>query len=174
MRQRGNLLFIDTLNAAWIVELSDKDVEVLNSRKSDVKSVLTETLLIFDENNPKDSYDRSNLDSLWEVGIETYDIDKVPQRTPTTLIENLHTKSQNSSCGLEYCLHLKKNARLMLRVNIDPTDRLVNGQLGYVYNIAFTESQVSKIYVKNNDSLVGNCLMGIDFLLQLESSCPKQ
>lgn len=62
----------------------------------------------------------------------------------------------------------------MLRVNIDPTDRLVNGQLGYVYNIAFTESQVSKIYVKNNDSLVGNCLMGIDFLLQLESSCPKQ
>ena len=108
------------------------------------------------------------------MGIETYDIDKVPQRTPTTLIENLHTKSQNSSSGLEYCLHLKKNARLMLRVNIDPTDRLVNGQLGYVYNIAFTESQVSKIYVKNNDSLVGNCLMGIDFLLQLESSCPKQ
>ena len=64
MRQRGSLLFIDTLNAARIDELSDKDVEVLNSRKSDVKSVLTETLLIFDENNPKDSYDRSNLDSL--------------------------------------------------------------------------------------------------------------
>ena len=62
----------------------------------------------------------------------------------------------------------------MLRVNIDSTDRLVNGQLGYVYNIAFTESQFSKIYVKNDDSLVVNCLMGIDFLLQLESSCPRQ
>lgn len=92
MRQRGNLLFIDALNAARTDELSDKDVEVFNSRKSDVKSVLTETLLIFDENSPKDCYDRSNLDSLWEVGIETYDIDKVPQRTPTILIENLHKK----------------------------------------------------------------------------------
>ena len=64
MRQRGNLLFIDALNAARTDELSDKDVEVFNSRKSDVKSVLTETLLIFDENSPKDCYDRSNLDSL--------------------------------------------------------------------------------------------------------------
>ena len=64
MRQRGNLLFIDALNAARIDELSVKDVEVFNSRKSDVKSVLTENLLIFDENSPKDSYDRSNLDSL--------------------------------------------------------------------------------------------------------------
>ena len=32
----------------------------------------------------------------------------------------------------------------MLTVNIDLTDHLVNGQLGTVYNIAYTESQFLK------------------------------
>ena len=43
----------------------------------------------------------------------------------------------------------------MLAVNIDLSDRLVNGQLGTVYNIAFAESGISKIYLKFDDPLVG-------------------
>ena len=31
-----------------------------------------------------------------------------------------------------------------LTVNIDLTDRLANGQLGILYNIPYTESQISK------------------------------
>ena len=36
----------------------------------------------------------------------------------------------------------------MLIVNIDLTDRLVSVQLVIIYNITYTESQISKIYVK--------------------------
>ena len=42
----------------------------------------------------------------------------------------------------------------MLTVNIDLSDRLVNGQLGTVDNIVFTEYEISKIYLKFDDSLV--------------------
>ena len=68
--------------------------------------------------------------------------DEVPQEA---LIENLHTKSQSSTGALEYCLHLKKGAQVMLTVNIDLTDRLVSGQIVIVYSIAYTESQISKV-----------------------------
>ena len=51
----------------------------------------------------------------------------------------------------------------MLTVNIDLNDRLVNGQLGTVDNIVFTESGISKIYLKFDDPLVGKQLMCSDF-----------
>ena len=130
---------------------------------------MTQAPVIFAKNSPKDSYNRSKLDSLSEVDIEIYAIDEVPQET---LIENLHTKSQNSTGGLAYCLHLKKGAQVMLTVNIDLTDCLVSVQLVIVYNIAYTESQISKIYVKFDDPLVGNHLMGSDFYCNLHQVVP--
>ena len=135
-------MFIDILNGARIGELSDKDADVLNCWKGDAESVLTQAPVIFAKYSPKDSYNRSKLDSLSEVDIEIYAIDEVPQET---LIENLHTKSQSSTGGLAYCLHLKKGAQVMLTVNIDLTDRLVSGQIVIVYSIAYTESQISKV-----------------------------
>ena len=60
------LLFIDILNDARIGELSDKDVDVLNCWKGNIESVLTEATVIFVENSPKDSFNRSKLDSLSE------------------------------------------------------------------------------------------------------------
>ena len=61
--------------------------------KDDVESVFTEATVIFAENSPKDSHNRSKLDSLSEVDIEKYAIHKVALGTPATLIENLHKKS---------------------------------------------------------------------------------
>ena len=51
----------------------------------------------------------------------------------------------------------------MLTVNIDLSDRLVNGQLGAVDNIVFTEYEISKIYLKFDDSLVSEQVMCSDF-----------
>ena len=43
----------------------------------------------------------------------------------------------------------------MLAVNIDLSDRLVNGQLGTVYDIVLAESGISKKYLKFDEPLVG-------------------
>ena len=55
MKQQGESLFTNILNAARIGELSDKDAEVLDCRKGDVKPVLSEAKVIFAENSPNDS-----------------------------------------------------------------------------------------------------------------------
>ena len=60
---------------------------------------------------------------------------------------------------MAHCLHLKKGARVMLTVNIDLSDRLVGERLGTVNNIVFTESGISKIYLKFDDPLEGEQLM---------------
>ena len=43
--------------------------------------------------------------------------------------------------------HLKKGVRVMLTVNSHLIDQLVNGQLGTVDNIVFTESGILEIYL---------------------------
>ena len=58
-----------------------------------------------------------------------------------------------------HCLHLKKVARVTLTVNNDLSDCPVKGQLGTVDDKVFTDSGISKIYLKFDDPLVGKHLM---------------
>ena len=51
----------------------------------------------------------------------------------------------------------------MLTVNINLSDRIVNGQLGTTDNIVFTKSGISKIYLKFDELLVGKQLIFGDF-----------
>ena len=69
-------------------------------------------------------------------------------------------------------MYLVPCAGVTLPVNIDLTDRLASGQLGILYNIPHTESQISKIYVKFDDPLVGNHLMGNDIYCNLHEIVP--
>ena len=57
------------------------------------------------------------------------------------------------------CLHLKKGAGVILTANIYSSDILVNEKVGTIDNIVFTESEISKIYLKSDDPLVGKRLM---------------
>ena len=60
----------------------------------------------------------------------------------------------------------------MLTVNNDLSDRLVNEQLGTGDNIVFTESGISKIYLKFDDPLVGKQLMCNDFYSNTHQVAP--
>ena len=116
IRQQGDLLFIDYLNVARTGDLSDRDIEILNSRKGDIENVPADATAIFAENSPKDSFNKAELENLSETDLKIFDIDKIPERTPSAIIENLSAKSQSSTDGLAHCLHLKKCIRVMLTV----------------------------------------------------------
>ena len=47
-----------------------------------------------------------------ETDLEAFAIDKIPEETPSALIENLNAKSQSSTVDLAHCLHFKKGARV--------------------------------------------------------------
>ena len=125
--------------------------------------MLADATVIFAENSPKDSFNKAKLENLSETDLEIFAIDKIPEGTPSALIENLNAKSQSSTGDLARCLLLKEGARVMLTVNIDLSDRLVNGKLGTIDNIVFTESGISKMYLKFDDLLVGKQLVCSDF-----------
>ena len=141
-------MFIDILNAACAGDLSNRGIEILNSREEDIENVSADTTVIFAENIPKDSFKKAKLQNLSETHLENFAIDKIPKGTPSALIENLNAKSRSSTGGLVHCLHLKKVARVMLTVNNDLSDCPVKRQLGTVDNIVFTDSGISKIYLK--------------------------
>ena len=69
MRQQGDPLFIDILNAALVGDLSDRDIEILNSRKRDLEIVPADATVIFAENSPKDSFNKAKLENLSETGV---------------------------------------------------------------------------------------------------------
>ena len=43
----------------------------------------------------------------------------------------------------------------MLTTNVDISDRLINGQLGYIYDFATNIGTVTKIYIKFDDNAAG-------------------
>ena len=59
MRQQGEPLFIDILNAARAGDLSDRDIEILNRRKGDIENASADATVLFPENSPKDSFKKS-------------------------------------------------------------------------------------------------------------------
>ena len=69
MRQQGDSFFIDILNAARVGDLSDRDIEILNSRKGDIKNVSAAATVIFAENSPKDSFNKGKLENLSETDL---------------------------------------------------------------------------------------------------------
>ena len=81
-------------------------------------------------------------------------------------------KSQSSTGGLTHYNYFKKGVRVMLTVNVNLSDLLVNRRFGTVDNIVFTESGISKIYLKFYDLLVGKQLMCSDFYSNIYQVVP--
>ena len=57
-------------------------------------------------------------------------------------IDRVLARGRSETGGLDYELHLKETARVMLTANIDIADRLINGQIGTVVKIC--QSKYSK------------------------------
>ena len=93
MRRQGDPLFIDILNAHCVGDLSDRDIEILNSRKGDIGNVSADARVTFSENSLKYSFNKSELENLSEIDLESFVMDKIPERTPSALTENLNAKS---------------------------------------------------------------------------------
>ena len=159
MRQQGDNAnkFIDLLNNVRVDTLTEADEELLQSKfisKNDANYPL-DALHLYAENNPVTEHNKMMLAKLDGTCITINAIDQVPKDIPQRLIEQMQQRKVTDTGGLEFKLTIKIGAKVMLTINLDIEDKLINGQIGRVTNIAFKNNQVSKIYVKFFDEEAG-------------------
>ena len=82
-------------------------------------------------------------------------------------------RNQSETGGLASMLQIKVNARIMLTVNIDISDRLINGQIGTVKHISNdVNSHVSKVYVEFDDKQCGTKKIDTDYFAKRHKWVP--
>ena len=72
-------------------------------------------------------------------------------------IDRFLTKGRSETGGLDYEIHMKEGARVMLTTNVDIADKLINGQIGTTVRIAVDQitNKPVKLYVKFDDERAG-------------------
>ena len=151
MRQQGDNVnvFVDLLNDVRVAELTTEDEQLLRSRfiSKNSPDYPIEALHLFAENRPVLQHNQGMLDKLDGMSFLIPAIDEIPKNATDRLVQEAQNRKQSETGGLALNLTLKLCAKVMLTVNIDISDKLINGQIGIVKNITFRNGKLSKIYV---------------------------
>ena len=126
-------------------------------RKIPIKNVHPDATLLFAENSPEDDYNASKIGQLNHLEIKIESIDVFPDSLLMHLQTSLSSRSFSKTASLSSLLKLKKGVRVMVTSNIDLADRLINGQFGVVFDFAYIDSSITKVYVKLDDQNAGKC-----------------
>ena len=148
MRQKGDE---NVLTDIRIGKCSEDNAKQLQMRKIPIENFHPDATLLFAENSPKDDYNATKIGQLNNLEIKIESNDVFSDSTPMHLQTSFSSRSSSTNAGLASLLKLKKGVRIMITSNIDLTDRLINGQFGVVFDFAYIDSSVTKVYVKLND-----------------------
>ena len=139
--------YIQILNNIHIGKYSEDNVKQLQMRKIPIGNLHPDSTLLFAENSPKDNYNASKIGQLNYVEIKIDSVDSFPDSTPMHLQTLLSSWSSSTTAGLSWLLKLKKGVCIMITSNIDLADRLINGRFGVVFDFAYIDSSITKVYV---------------------------
>ena len=101
-------------------------------------------------------------------------IDVFPDSTPMHLQTSISSRSCSTTAGLSSLWKLKKGVRIIITSNIDLADRLINGQFGVVFDFAYIDSSITKVYVKLDDQNAGKNAMSKDLYASKYKVVPIQ
>ena len=87
---------------------------------------------------------------------------------------SLFSRSSSTTGGLSSLLKLKKGVRIMIISNIDLADRFINGHIGVVFDFAYIDSSITKVYVKLDDQNTGKNAMSKDLYASKYKVVPIQ
>ena len=158
MRQRGDFELIDLLNKVRTASLDDHDECLLKSKFITENNVdyPVDALHIFAENLPCQKHNSNMLNLNENILHSIHAIDEIPKNISKDAINKAILRNQSQTGGLAQILQIKVNARVMLTVNVDISDRLINGQIGTIKHIARnSNNSIIKIYIKFDDTEAG-------------------
>ncbi|XP_054719206.1 ATP-dependent DNA helicase PIF1-like [Uloborus diversus] len=166
MRQQGDMLFVDLLNALRIGELSAQHMAVLLERESsdmDGEFSIERALRIYPTNKQVDEhnnrvlqYFRSKNTSIYKIRAQDQLIDATKKLNENTSIDSIISKDINKTGGLPRELEIFVGAKVMLRANIDVTKGLVNGAIGFVKEIVWPYFRRAQVYAEDIPSVLIN------------------
>ena len=124
-------------------------------RKIPIKNVHPDATLLFAENSPKDDYNANKIGQLNHLEIKLESVDVFPDSTPMHLQTSFSSRSSSVTSGLSSLLNLKKGVRTIITSNTDLADRLINGQFGVLFDFAYIDSPITKVYVNLDEQNAG-------------------
>lgn len=118
-------------------------------------------LHIWAENAPVDEHNRKMLDELSGFLFVLKARDQYPANVSQQDIEKVLSRGRSDTGGLDYEIHIKEGAKIMLTTNIDIPDRLINGQMGTVFKIEINQNTQEPriLYIKFDDPKAGKELI---------------
>ena len=102
-------------------------------------------------------------------------IEILPKNIVSQRIKEALDWDQTEIGGLTSVIKIKVNSRVMLTVNLDLSDRLVNGQLGTVKHISKNlNAEVTKVQIKFDDAGAGQNEINKDTFAKQHSWVPVE
>ena len=175
VRQKGDDTFIKILNHVRTAEVDESDERTLQSRfiSKDDSNYPWDALHIFAENAPAESHNfimlQKNDNPIFVIKAR----DEIPPDISLSQAEKACQRQPTQTAGLSQILRVKVGARVMLTNNIDIDDRLINGQIGTIFEITSNcHGQVTQIYIKFDDVNAGTKKMTHDHYAHQNSVVP--
>ena len=155
-RQGNNRSYADVLNRIRIGKKTDEDLSMLGTRIFPRNSgdLPKDALLVTGENRIVQSVNEKRIS---ELPGELFEVEaEVSSRTRGKYKPKIDKSGQVKNTPLQKILKLKKNARIMLTMNLDVCDSLANGALGKVVDfVKKTNGELQYILVKFDNEDVG-------------------
>ncbi|XP_020905892.1 uncharacterized protein LOC110244074 [Exaiptasia diaphana] len=163
MRAKDDPPFIEMLNRFRTASQTGQDIKHIQSRSIDPEdqNYPSDAIHIFAENKPVDQHNNNKLHQLSGAMFTLRATDKHPPNVSQADIDRVLSKGRSDTGGLDYVIHVKEGARVMLTSNIDIADRLINGQIGTISKIHLNQNTQKPpvIYIKFDDNKAGNSMI---------------
>ena len=162
MRQKDDQPFAELLNRFRTASQTQEDLDCIETRSisTDETESLTDTIHIWAENKPVREHNNKHLEKIPSLLFVLRAVDQYPPHVNKQDIDRVLSRGRSETGGLDFEIHVKENAKVMLTTNIDIADRLINGQMGIVVKIDVhpNTQKPTIIYIKFDDPKAGNML----------------
>ena len=176
MRQKGDMEFINLLNKVRVGNIDEEVDRLLIPRFVDLtcNSYPHDALHIYAENIPANEHNNEMLNKLETFSVTIYAEDKIPKGCDLSEREknSIAQRKLSETGNLHSVLHLKIGARVMLTTNLDIEDRLINGQVGTVFDFRQASTALHTVYIKFDDEKAGLKAMNSDNFARQQQLVP--
>ena len=159
MRQNDDQAFTKVLNRFRTASQTEEDIAIIQSRSVSPTdpNYPSHALHIWAENAPVDEHNNKHLQQLSGPAYTLEAVVQYPINLAEQDIDKVLSKGRSDNGGLDAEIQVKKNATVMLSVNVDINDRLINGQMGTIARIVINQntSTQSVIFIKFDDCQAG-------------------